>query len=179
MTPDEIVQAQIEAWKITIQVQQHFNDIEWKIRGLALTVLTAVLTAAAAAVHYKVDVHIWGYDIHLAAVLLAIACFAWLLFYSVDQHWYHHLLKGSVRQGITLEKILKVTVPGIELTTTIGDASPSRMKWYPKRYKAVSGSFPRLRWKLEQAHSTEKLKIFYFLVAAILILLAYVVQVGS
>lgn len=30
----------IDLWKQTVEVQQHFNDLEWRIRGLALTAAT-------------------------------------------------------------------------------------------------------------------------------------------
>ena len=35
----------IEAWKQTIAVQMHFNDIAMKIRAFALTLVAAILTA--------------------------------------------------------------------------------------------------------------------------------------
>lgn len=37
----------IEAWKKTIDVQQHFNTIEMQIRNIAVTVLTATIGASA------------------------------------------------------------------------------------------------------------------------------------
>ena len=49
MNDDEKVGHYIEIWKQTVTVQQHFNDIEWRIRGLALTAATFALGAAAIA----------------------------------------------------------------------------------------------------------------------------------
>lgn len=40
MDDDDRVRHYIELWKQTVAVQQHFNDLEWRIRQLALTALT-------------------------------------------------------------------------------------------------------------------------------------------
>ena len=40
LTEDQRVGHYIEMWKQATQVNQHFNEIEWRIRGLALTVAT-------------------------------------------------------------------------------------------------------------------------------------------
>ncbi|WP_344067846.1 hypothetical protein [Nostocoides vanveenii] len=49
MTLDQEVGHYIEMWKQSVEVQMHFNDIEWRIRGLALTVATFALGAAGVA----------------------------------------------------------------------------------------------------------------------------------
>ena len=36
LSDDEKVKHYIELWKQTVTVQQHFNDLEWRIRGLTL-----------------------------------------------------------------------------------------------------------------------------------------------
>ena len=43
---DQQVGHYIDIWKQTVAVQMHFNDIEWRIRGLALTVATFAIGAA-------------------------------------------------------------------------------------------------------------------------------------
>jgi hypothetical protein len=35
----------IEIWKTVVEVQQHFNDIEMKIRGLFVTIVVAIVAA--------------------------------------------------------------------------------------------------------------------------------------
>ena len=45
MNDPELRKLQVEAWKTTVQVQEHFNEIEMKIRALAITVLTAGIGA--------------------------------------------------------------------------------------------------------------------------------------
>ena len=49
LSDDDKVPFYLDMWKQTVTVQQHFNDIEWRIRGLALTVLTFALGAAGVA----------------------------------------------------------------------------------------------------------------------------------
>jgi hypothetical protein len=47
----------IEAWKQTIQVQQHFNDLELRIRNYAITLLGALFGVAAYA--FKEHAPVW------------------------------------------------------------------------------------------------------------------------
>jgi hypothetical protein len=72
----------------------------------------------------------------------------------VDQIWYHRLLLGAVAQGAELERLLKQDVPGIGLTGAIGRASPARVFGFT-------------------LHSKDKMKVFYFGIA--LMLLAFAV----
>jgi hypothetical protein len=164
MRQEDMAQLQVEAWKTTIQVQQHFNEIEWKIRGLAVTLLTAVVGAAALAINDKTDVHVFGFDVHLAAVLLIAGLVGWCLFYFVDQIWYHRLLIGAVRHGERLETLLGGLVEGFGLTQRISRESPyvfHLFGWHPP------------------LHSRHKMQVFYGVVALLLCLLAVLVQIGT
>ncbi len=49
LTRDQEIGHYIDMWKQAVEVQMHFNDIEWRIRGLALTVATFALGAAGVA----------------------------------------------------------------------------------------------------------------------------------
>lgn len=53
LSPNEAVGHYVTMWKTSIEVQQHFNGIEWRIRGLALTVATFALGAAGVAAKDK------------------------------------------------------------------------------------------------------------------------------
>jgi hypothetical protein len=151
---DEVTELQVEAWKTTIGVQQHFNDIEMKIRALAITLLTAVLGVAALAIRDGTKLHVGGADVNLSAAILIIGFLSWLLLYFVDELWYHRLLMGSVRQGRALEELLEEQgVKGFALTKAVGDASPFTMNLYFR--------------KLE-VHSTAKIRVFYFAIAILL-----------
>lgn len=154
MNDADVVKLQVEAWKTTVGVQQHFNDIEMKIRALAITVLTAVLGVAALAVRDGTTLHVGGSRVNLGGAIMIIGLVAWILFYFVDALWYHRLLLGAVKQGVALEKMLgEQGVPGFGLTGAIRDASPFTMNlgfWKP------------------QVHSSSKIRIFYFTIAALL-----------
>ena len=159
----EQVKLQLDAWKAVVQVQQHFNDIGLKVRGLAITLLTAVLGAATVALKEGTRVDVLGAGVRLGSLVLAMGLVIWMLFYFVDQIWYHRLLLGAVKQGELLEDLLKETVPGIGLTHGI-----SAMSAYTFRFFGT-------KWVL---HSRHKLKFFYLGVAALLLALAITSQFG-
>lgn len=104
-------------WKQTVTVQQHFNDIEWRIRGLALTAATFAVGASALAVNNGQPL--------AGSVVLGVGLLLWYAFYFVDRYWYHPLLSASVKQGEVVEvKILECGLPGADLTRTISAGSP-------------------------------------------------------
>jgi hypothetical protein len=152
MDDDELTKLRVEAWKTTVQVQQHFNDIELRIRNLAITVFTAVVGAAALAVEQG--------KAPLGAVLLVLGVLAMALFWFVDEVWYHQLLIGSVKRGASLEDSLP---SGFGLTHSISEASAWKMPF--------GWSVPLTKGKKE-LHSTHKLRIFYVGTSIILLGLA-------
>lgn len=116
LTDDQKVGHWVEMWKQTTQVQQHFNDIEWRIRGLALTAATFAIGAAAVAAK---DGASW-----VAPVVLLIGLLLWYAFYFVDRFWYHPLLKAAVSQGHKIEDHIAEYMPGADLARTISAGSP-------------------------------------------------------
>jgi hypothetical protein len=145
----------LEAWKTTVAVQQHFNDIEMKIRNFALTLLVAIITASALAIREKAVVSLFSFRTSLAVWLLVGGIFAWLAFYFVDQIWYHRLLVGAVKQGLELENLLESDVPGVGLTGAISRESP---------YRFFGGRFT--------LHSRHKMQVLYFGIAVMLLAFA-------
>jgi osmotically-inducible protein OsmY len=141
----------IEIWKKTIDVQQHFNDLELRIRNFALTVLGVILSAAALSLRDSPSSL-------LCITLLIIALVSWTAFYLMDQYWYHYLLKGAVLHGMKIENSLKNVLPEIGLTKSIGDASP-------------------IRFRSWQIRSTHKMTIFYGLIALVLLFFIAMVAV--
>lgn len=109
----------LEAWKKTVEVQQHFNEIEMKIRNYAITILVAVLGAAAFAVKERLP--------GLAGIFLIVGGVGVVLFYLMDETWYHRLLIGAVKHGTKIEGDHAVDLPELGLTTAIGRASPFRL----------------------------------------------------
>jgi phosphoglycolate phosphatase-like HAD superfamily hydrolase len=150
---NERISRSLEAWKVTVTVQQHFNDIEMRVRNFALTLLVAIIGASALAIENGSAVTIFGFKTSLAVWLLVGGVISWMAFYFVDQIWYHRLLVGAVRQGVELETLLKQDVPGIGLTSAIGKASPAKVLGLT-------------------LHSKDKMKVFYFGIALMLVAFA-------
>ncbi|MCP9622117.1 hypothetical protein NMK54_18375 [Nocardia otitidiscaviarum] len=155
----------LEMWKKTIEVQQHFNDIEWRIRGLAMTVLTFAFGAAAVAAKDSTVVKVFGHSIQLSSIVLFLGFVLWMSFYFVDKVWYHRLLTGAVQHGLDLEQQLRIHLPQAGLTGQIGKSSPQEVRFF-------------FAWKKE-VHSTGKLRLFYTIGGAALLIAAIALQLGS
>lgn len=142
---DEEATFHLEVWKKAIDVQQHFNDLSWRIRALWLTALTFTLGATFFA--YK-DAKIipMGFlgDKSPALVIPLLGLFLWAAFWFVDAAWYHRLLSGSVTEGVRLEKVLTKAGREVSLTKAIGESSP-------------------VATPLGIMHSKHKLNVFYLL----------------
>lgn len=102
----------IEVWKKTVDVQQHFNEIEMKIRNFAIIVFAGIFGAFGMVFRFLQNKNVGDHNATLlssgvnliALFLLAFGFIAALLFWFVDKHWYHRLLIGAVKEGINLEK---------------------------------------------------------------------------
>jgi FMN phosphatase YigB (HAD superfamily) len=114
----------VEVWKKTIDVQQHFNDLELRIRNYALTVLVGVLSVAALTLKEHMEVTLWGHKMTVAVLLLSAGLVGWIAFYFMDRWWYHRLLYGAVNHGRHIEAVYQSIIPEISLTQSIGAASP-------------------------------------------------------
>jgi hypothetical protein len=150
-------------WKQATQVNQHFNDIEWRIRGLALTVATFSIGAAGVAARDGSTV--WHFS--LGTLLLLVGLLLWYAFYFVDHAWYHQLLRASVRQTEALEQEIAKSLPLAGLAEAITAGSP----YVPSRLVRF------LRCGSKAMHSTDKLQWFYGVGAAALLLVAVGLQI--
>lgn len=122
MTDEE--KALLEVWKVTVDVQKHFNDLSMRVRNIAITVFGALLAAAGYALKDESVVTIFDRSFPLTAWILLAALMCWLAFYLMDLHWYHRLLRGAVRHGETVEAALQHRLPEVGLTKAIDAASP-------------------------------------------------------
>jgi len=148
LEPDDQVGYYIDLWKKSVEVQQHFNDIGWRIRGLALTVATFALGAGAVAAR---DASFIG-NVSLGAVIVLLGLLLWVAFYFVDRYWYHSLLKGAVKGGTEIEKEIQRHLPKAGVTAAISQAS---FQPIPRLLGLFSGGKPQ--------HSDEKLARFYWI----------------
>jgi hypothetical protein len=120
MTDDDRAKLLLEAWKKTVDVQQHFNDIEMRVRNLALTILGAVVAFAKV-----LDLRGEGAAAIMPQGFLFLALTVLVgAFWFMDKHWYHRLLMGSVLEGAALEKSLADLGLPITLGANISAASP-------------------------------------------------------
>ncbi len=149
-SPDKF-KSVIEVWKKTIDVQQHFNDIELRIRNFAITILLAAMGAAGFAVKENLMVSLVGIELPLASILMLAGALALLPLWFMDKHWYHRLLRGAVKHASVIEERHKCYLPEMGLSQRITEASP--LKWW--------------RWTL---HTSEKLNLFYCIIVGSLLL---------
>lgn len=151
----------IEAWKQTVAVQQHFNDISWRIRSLAMTALTFILSATYV-VFTKLDKQ--EFDVGKSA---SIVCFlglvVWLGFWFMDAAWYHRLLRGSVAEGERLER--RLTGLGV-------DVELGRMITHASHDSTPTSALARRAWyrTLIPRRASGKLHLFYGLISLVLLL---------
>jgi hypothetical protein len=147
------IQHVMEAWKKTIEVQQHFNDLELRIRNFAVTILGAAIGAVGLVKNDVPAISVLGiFKLSPPGWLLLAGLIAWIVFYFMDRWWYHRLLQGAVEHGRALEARLSQEVPGIGLTTDIGQASPFSLFGKPIR-------------------SSNRLDLFYSIIALVLVVM--------
>jgi len=113
----------IEIWKKCVDVHQHFNDLEMRIRNFAITVAGALLAAVSFTYQQGLQAQIFDVTVPAGAFLVAAATFAWIGFFLMDRFWYHILLKGAVDHSAKIEKRYADAIPEIGLGKTISEAS--------------------------------------------------------
>ncbi|PDT13879.1 hypothetical protein CO670_25965 [Rhizobium sp. J15] len=133
----------LETWKKTVDVQQHFNDLEMRIRNFAITVVGALIASVGFTYQQGLQADVFGVRISAGVGLVLAAGFAWLAFFFMDRYWYHIFLRGAVKHASTIEKEFADRIPGIGLGTTISQ---------------MSGNVKILCWR---TNSERRLTIFY------------------
>jgi phosphoglycolate phosphatase-like HAD superfamily hydrolase len=157
---DQRLDLMVDIWKKIVDVQQHFNDIEMKIRSAAITVIAALMGAAGYAEKDHVSLALFAWHVPLSVFIIFTALVVWAAFWFMDRHWYHRLLYGAVKQGQLLEDKLKPVLPEIQLTKTIGKESPLKVFGFV-------------------VHSTHKMGIFYGVVGVVMIAIGAVLLIGT
>ncbi|MFI6077706.1 hypothetical protein ACIA5C_39875 [Actinoplanes sp. NPDC051343] len=163
LTLAEQVGHYVDMWKKSVDVQQHFNDIEWRIRGLALTVATFAIGAAGVAAKDGTKVG----QVSLGTLVLLVGLILWYAFYFVDRVWYHPLLQATVAHGMQIENEIKKHLPQAGMTATIKARSPQSV-----------GKIVRFVSRRATMHSEEKLNWFYGIGAAAILSSALALQIG-
>lgn len=163
LTRDQQIGHYIDLYKQSVEVHMHFNDIEWRIRGLALTVATFALGAAGVAAKDGTRIG-W---VSLGFLVLLIGLLLWYAFYFVDRVWYHPMLKAAVAQGTEIENEIKKSLPQAKMTAIITARSEYQTQGL-------------VRWLSRKPvmHSDDKLVWFYKVGAAALTTAAVALQIG-
>lgn len=151
---------QVDVWKTMVSVQQHFNDIGWRIRSLAITALTFTLGATFFGYLNADNATLGNLTTNPAALVPLLGVMIWLFFWFADGVWYHRLLTGAGKAAGPVEATLKQSGIDAGLSTSITEASHSK-------------------WLGFESNSTRKLNTFYLCGIAILLLTAIGVVVLS
>jgi hypothetical protein len=152
----------VEIWKKIVDVQQHFNDLELRIRNFALAVAGAFLGLGGYAIKDGGFTTIFGIKVAVAGVVVLSAVFPLAAFYFMDRLWYHRLLDGSVTAGIAAEAALKSAGYDVDLGSEIKKASPFTMWFFGRR----------------QVRSKHKMDLFYLVLLMSLLIVAVILGFG-
>jgi hypothetical protein len=151
----------IEIWKTIVEVQQHFNDIEMKIRSLFVTIVAAVGAAQGFLIEKSLSFPLGSVKVLYAIVLPLLGIVAAYLFYFMDRYWYHRLLMGAVLQGGMIEEKYKSELPELALGAKISKESPVELKNWLAR-KVADWVVTDDRYKNKGVlHSDAKIELFY------------------
>lgn len=134
-------------WEVVVGVQKHFNDLEWRIRSLALTALTAIVGFAIGTSVATKFIAIGTFKVGFSAFLGVLGAAIWTAFFMSDYKWYHPMLGGAGLAANALEE---------ELGSRLG-IDPEQMLSH-QIYTASKRSAWR---KNREIHSGQKLKVFY------------------
>jgi FMN phosphatase YigB (HAD superfamily) len=156
--PEDRIPQLIDVWKKTVDVQQHFNDMEMRIRSYAITVVGAILGGVVLVVKEAIFLPILGFQISASVPLVLLAILVGAAFWFMDRHWYHRLLIGSVKQGGLIEERLASVLPEAGLGKAISKESP--FAWLGYRF-----------------HSSDKLNLYYGFWALALIVVMIVLAI--
>ncbi|MGN7964916.1 hypothetical protein ACTJKK_02440 [Microbacterium sp. 22179] len=167
------LQAHIALWEKAVDVQQHFNDIGWRIRALALTVLTFTFGATGFAYANTDPFAFLGRPVSPAFAVPLLGLAIWIAFWFTDAGWYHKLLVGAVKEGMAQEHSMQAFGVAAALGQKIGDASPIYPLWPRWPWvKRAGGQRKPIRWGNAPAklHSKHKLNLFYGGICALLVI---------
>jgi hypothetical protein len=151
----------IEIWKTVVEVQQHFNDIEMKIRGLFVTIMVATVAAQGFLIEKRFSFPLGSVTILYATFLPLVGVVATYLFYFMDRYWYHRLLIGAVLQGGMIEEKYASELPELGLGAKISERSPVELNsWFGRKVADLVVSDDRYK-RNKKLHSDAKIELFY------------------
>ena len=153
--PPPLAAGQIEIWKKIVDVQQHFNDLELRIRNFALIVTGAFLGLGGYAIKDAGMINAFGVTVSVAGLVVFSAIVPLFAFYLMDRLWYHRLLDGAVTAGKDAESALKELGYKVDLGSKISEHSPFTL--WPTKI---------------EVHSKTKMDVFYMVLVLALLIVA-------
>ena len=159
----------IEIWKTVVDVQQHFNDISMRIRGMFVTILLALFAAIGFLYTQHIDLKIAAIRVKFALVMPLFGIVGTYLFYFIDRFWYHRLLVGSVNHALNIEEKYKDEIPELSLSEAIGKESPYQPHGVTYCLARIVVRDKRFR-DTGRLHSDAKIELFYKSVVLVLVL---------
>jgi hypothetical protein len=166
---DERRKQVIEIWKTIVEVQQHFNDISMRIRGMFVTILLALFASIGFLLDKQLSLDFGSVHVRFATLIPLFGIVGTLLFYFIDRYWYHRLLVGSVNHAIAIEKKYKDDMPELSLSDAIGAVSPYKPGYIVNPLARLLVRHEKYR-QTRQLHSDGKIELFYKSVILVLIL---------
>lgn len=171
-SPDEKVL--IEIWKKIVDVQQHFNDLELRVRNFALVLTGTFLAIGGYAIKEEMFIDIMSINISVSSLIVVAAIVPLFAFYFMDKFWYHRLLDGAVQAGISAEAQLRARGYDISLGSKISEASPIINIFYGKKLDSEYWLlFPK-----RKMHSRHKMDVFYGVLFVSLVAMAVFLAIG-
>jgi phosphoglycolate phosphatase-like HAD superfamily hydrolase len=168
MLTDENKKQIIDIWKTIVGVQQHFNDIEMRIRSMFVTILLALIASIGFLMDKKLSFSVGKINVQFATIVPLIGVLGAGLFYFIDRYWYHRLLVGSVKHAIDIEKKYKDEIPELSLSDAIGRESPFKPRGWLFPFAArLLVKDPRFK-TTGNLHSDGKIELFYKSVMVVL-----------
>jgi hypothetical protein len=175
---DERRKQVVDVWKTIVEVQQHFNDISMRTRSMFVTILLALFASIAFLLDKKSVLTICSLRIPFVILMPLFGLVGTYLFYFIDRHWYHRLLKGAEKHAMEIEQKYKSEMPELSLSEAIGKESP-----YSPR--GLSGVLAKLLVRHNdyrdkgELHSEGKIELFYMVVVLTLVMTMFVLILNS
>jgi FMN phosphatase YigB (HAD superfamily) len=173
---DESRKQIIDIWKTIVGVQQHFNDIEMRIRSMFVTVLVALIASIGFLMDKNLTFPLWIFNVQFATIVPLVGALGTCLFYFMDRYWYHRLLVGSVNHAIEIERKYREIIPELSLSDAIGKESPYKPRRGLIRFVAWVVVRERRYRETGDLHSDAKIELFYkpviYLLLAVTVIIA-------
>ncbi len=162
----------LEFWKQAINTQMHFNDLCVRSRQLGLTFVVAALGLSVVLLSNYSDakIEVFSFNIHVAAFLMFICVIAVFAVWILDLGVYHKMLQGSVSFVEEMDKAgFSSPYSGIPYGMTQFISAYSRNKRPPLKNGRLS--------LVTDTSARGKVRNFYILICAVLILIGVLIAV--